>query len=213
MVIALLAEGMLLGLGAAAPIGPVNIEIARRTLGQSAKAGVALGCGAVTVDVAYAALTSLGLTSLAVPGWLVGTLALTGMVLLTYLGVMSWVGAVRAWRAPELSSQARAGHSHYLTGLLMTLFNPLTLAFWLTVVPARFASDTSGIQAHQRSLPILCAGVFIGTIAWVLLFVGLLAVVGQTRRRAWMIGADATGGAVLLAFAARLFWHWAAPNL
>src|SRR4051794_40882688 len=60
----LLSTGLLLGLGAAAPIGPVNVEIARRTLRFGRRAGFLLGCGAVTVDVAYAVVTSLALVPL-----------------------------------------------------------------------------------------------------------------------------------------------------
>src|SRR5688572_28080260 len=60
IVIALLWKGILLGLGAAAPIGPVNVEIARRSLRHGFRGGFLLGLGAVTVDVAYAVLASLG---------------------------------------------------------------------------------------------------------------------------------------------------------
>src|SRR6187551_2601489 len=59
------AKGVLLGLGAAVPIGPVNVQIARQALRNGFGAGFALGCGAVTVDVFYAALTSVGVERLA----------------------------------------------------------------------------------------------------------------------------------------------------
>src|SRR5215213_940832 len=56
------AAGILLGLGAAIPIGPVNVEIARRALRHGFWAGVALGLGAVTVDVFYAIVSTLSFT-------------------------------------------------------------------------------------------------------------------------------------------------------
>src|SRR5215211_3016441 len=54
----ILWKGITLGLGAAAPIGPVNVEIARRAIRGGFFAGFLLGLGAVTVDVTYVVLAS-----------------------------------------------------------------------------------------------------------------------------------------------------------
>ena len=56
MDLGLFARGVIFGLGAAVPIGPVNVEIARRTLRAGFRSGFFLGCGAVTIDVTYAIL-------------------------------------------------------------------------------------------------------------------------------------------------------------
>src|SRR5687768_12414337 len=56
--IGILWSGITLGLGAAAPIGPVNVEIARRAIRGGFWAGFMLGLGAVTVDVTYVVLAS-----------------------------------------------------------------------------------------------------------------------------------------------------------
>src|SRR6476620_1411581 len=97
--VSLFAKGLLLGIGAAAPIGPVNVEIARRTLKGGFRAGFALGCGAVTVDVTYAILSSVGVAQLVnQPAFYLAGQAL-GAILLTVLGVISWIGAIRAGRS------------------------------------------------------------------------------------------------------------------
>src|SRR5258708_21256991 len=86
----MLARGCLLGIGAAAPIGPVNVEIARRTLRSGFRAGFALGCGAVTVDVAYAVCVSLagpGLQSIQSHKVASAALGFAGGALLAYLGI------------------------------------------------------------------------------------------------------------------------------
>ncbi|MGA2501211.1 MAG: LysE family transporter [Tepidisphaeraceae bacterium] len=71
---AAIGKGIILGLGAAAPIGPVNVEIARRTLRGGFPAGFFLGLGAVTVDVSYAILVSLSIRPVLNMPWLVGSL-------------------------------------------------------------------------------------------------------------------------------------------
>src|SRR5438477_10135669 len=92
----ILFRGLALGLGAAVPIGPVNVEIARRTLRGGFFAGFALGCGAVTVDVTYAILSSLGFSLLLNRPIFYWPLSIGGIALLTYLGVMCWIGALRS---------------------------------------------------------------------------------------------------------------------
>src|SRR5436190_16583230 len=199
----LLARGIALGLGAAVPIGPVNVQIARRTLKGGFWQGFALGCGAVTADVTYAALTSLGLgRALSVPvvEW---AIRVGGVALLTYLGMLCLRGEREAWRSDPIGdgkAPARGTHgSAYLTGLAMTLFNPMTLAFWFVAVPALVGSVAENVA---RELPLVGAGVFIGTLAWVVCFSSALALAGRYRRNWWLAAADAAGGATLLVFAA-----------
>src|SRR5688500_18429255 len=80
-------KGMVLGLGAAAPIGPVNVEIARRSLRGGFGAGLLLGCGAVTIDVVYLALASAGMATLVVGRpRLMLAVGVVGAVVLGYLG-------------------------------------------------------------------------------------------------------------------------------
>src|SRR5439155_16821387 len=167
----LIAKGVALGLGAAVPIGPVNVQIARRALRGGFGAGFVLGCGAVTVDVTYAVLCSLGLGRAArLPGveW---SVRIAGTVLLTYLGVLCLRGERQAWRFDPIADNSiaprGAARSAYLTGLMLTFFNPMTLGFWFVAVPALVGSVADDL-AHD--LPWVCAGLFIGTIAWVVFF-------------------------------------------
>ena len=97
-------RGCLLGAGAAAPIGPVNVELARRILRKGFAAGFALGCGAVTVDVCYAALSSLSLRPMQQHPWFIKTLGIAGGVFLGYLGCISLRSGLRPGTADRLES-------------------------------------------------------------------------------------------------------------
>jgi L-lysine exporter family protein LysE/ArgO len=198
-------KGVLLGIGAAAPIGPVNIEIARRTMRGGFHRGFALGCGAVTVDVTYAVLSSLGLSQLLDRHGIAITLSIFGAALLTSLGVLSIRSARAVLKSDTIdlsSAPTPSVHGSYLTGVLMTLFNPMTLAFWLVAVPATLAPDSA-----VKSLPLTCVGVFIGTIAWVVTFCSILSRIGKRANRYWFATADLAGGVVLLIFAGIGVWH------
>ena len=217
-VTALFAKGVLLGLGAAVPIGPVNVQIARLALREGFLPAFALGCGAVTVDVAYVIVTSVGVERLTRTPAVEWTLRIGGILLLTHLGLLCLRGEREAWRADPVGAPAEAGAppaaQHvprdysagraYATGLLMTLLNPMTLAFWFVAVPALAGPVAGGATGDLPigNLPIVCSGVFAGTVAWVTFFAGLLAWAGRFRQNWWLAAADAAGGAALLVFAA-----------
>ena len=200
-------------MGAAAPIGPVNVEIARRTLRGGFLAGFALGCGAVSIDVTYALLSSLSLGRLMNRAAIRWPVTVGGIGLLLYLAFLCFRGAGRDLRTDPLTAAAVPVRSHragYLTGLLMTLLNPMTLAFWFLVVPGMAGSIP---KEAGNSLPMICIGVFIGTLGWVIGFAGLLGWLGRWGRGSWLAIADAIGGLVLFGFAAAQIWRALRPVL
>jgi L-lysine exporter family protein LysE/ArgO len=212
----LLRFGVVLGIGAAAPIGPVNVEIARRTLRGGFTAGFALGCGAVSVDVFYAILSSQGIKRFVDHAAFMKTLGYAGAAILVWLGAMSLRSAWRATKIDPIDEEPPraprvAARNAYLTGVLMMLLNPMTLAFWFVAVPGTLGPIT---EEPSRDLPMICAGVFVGTLAWVVVFTGLLALATRStrsrdrqRRHAWLALADAIGGFVLLGFALLALWR------
>lgn len=202
----MLWKGIFLGLGAAVPIGPVNVEIARRALRHGFRGGFFVGCGAVTVDMCYAVLASFSVRPFLDRPRILVALGIAGSLLLAYLGVNCLIGAFRApaHRLEEGNPGAKA-HWGYVTGLLMTSLNPMTLAFWFVVVPG-VAGQLSG--SPRRDLPLICGGVFLGAFSWVCFFSFLM---GSVRRAAGGMGgmrmADGAGGVMLLGFAAYAAYH------
>ena len=204
-ILAMIGKGVLLGLGAAAPIGPVNVEIARRSLRSGFRAGFLLGCGAVTVDVTYAILTSLGVRPLLGRPHAMATLGIAGAAVLVSLGVMCFVSAARQWRTATTNTDPdKPAERHYVTGLAMTSLNPMTLAFWCVVVPGMAGQWSAN---PVRDLPWVCVGVFFGAISWVVTFAGTMSWVGRRGKRATWLIADFAGGTMLLAFAAYALWR------
>src|SRR5690348_2386310 len=137
----------MLGIGAAAPIGPVNVEIARRALLRGFAAGFALGCGAVTIDVTYAVLSTFAFRAVLDYPRVLRFATIAGLVLLLYLGAGCLWAVVQHLRKDPLTRESEeklpltgSPAWAYGTGLLMTLLNPMTLLFWFTVVPATAGS-------------------------------------------------------------------------
>jgi L-lysine exporter family protein LysE/ArgO len=212
MTATLIGKGIALGIGAAAPIGPVNVEIARRTFRRGFAAGFLLGCGAVSVDVTYAVLSSLSLGKLMNMPPIHWAVTIGGVAFLLYLSFLCVRGAIRDWHADPFGT-ARAETSpggDYFTGLVMTFLNPMTLGFWFLAVPGALGSIT---KSPATDLPMICGGVFIGTIAWVVCFAGTLAWAGRWRKNWWLGVADVAGAFVLFCFAAFEVWRATKPAL
>jgi len=186
--------GILLGLGAAIPIGPVNMEIARRTLRFGFPYGTITGVGACLADLAYLVLLSLGILSLLQYPSALQWITVAGSLILAWFGF-------NAFRSPTmvLTNDAIATPSlwHYgFGGFFITLLNPYTILFWASV-----SSQISGISSTSHSIFWAGLGVIIGTFGWVLFLNSLLHFtrhfIGEKVTRAL----NYTGGMILLIFA------------
>lgn len=104
----LIGLGLVFGLGAAVPFGPVNAEIARRALKRGSIFGIALGTGAVVIDILYAACASFGIgIHLRDNRALHIALSVGGFILLTVLGLLTLRGALRAYRHRSVTKRER----------------------------------------------------------------------------------------------------------
>jgi L-lysine exporter family protein LysE/ArgO len=131
-VITSISEGFLLGLGAAIPLGPINILIMNNAL-KNYKAGVALGFGAMSADILYLSLILAGLLKfLHNPDFLKG-MGIIGSIFLLYLAY-----GIYKNRAKQTTMQTQKSYNKnilktYTQGFILTLLNPYTIAFWFSI--------------------------------------------------------------------------------
>src|SRR4051794_20490183 len=183
MGLAILWKGITLGLGVAAPIGPVNVEIARRAIRGGFVAGFLLGLGAVTVDVTYVVLASFSVRLFLDRPRIMLFMGVAGGAFLVLLGVECLRSVRKEWEEGH-EEAAEGGETqspqdgqikprrNYLTVLVMTALNPMTLAFWF------FAPKMTGVK-EAGEMPMLCAGVAVGTSSWVCFFAALMSAAGR----------------------------------
>ena len=210
MISSSLLVGMGLGYGAAVPIGPVNVEMARRTLKGGYAQGIWLGCGAVTVDVLYAVLVGIGFRSIPASKNVFTIIGLAGALLLFYLAYGCFRNAMnpRDLHLDDSSSSRR----NYLDGLMMTSLNPMTLMFWFVVVPSTVLNKAGAVVGGAKTdVPIACVGVFAAALSWVFFFSGIFAWIQKRHSNAqklqWIRFCDLAGGCLLLYFASRTIWR------
>ena len=160
----LLFTGLLLGWGAAAPIGPLNLEIIRRNLNFGFLSGLALAIGASSGDVTYLSLLS------------VGDLALLKHTLIqrmfSFIGacILGWFGYQALFKTPSENHSIhhppksyKSIWRHAVEGYLLVLVNPYTVLFWLSV-----SSQVALLGGTHKSALFLGCGVILGVFSWAL---------------------------------------------
>ncbi len=160
-------RGLAVGFAIAAPVGPVGLLCIQRTLQQGRRYGFASGLGAATADAFYGLVAALGLTMIA--GMLVAQqrwFSLAGGIFLLVLGARIFVSA-----PPDRSSAEVTGSlaGAYLTTLLFTLTNPVTILTFVTVFAGLGLAE---VERGYMAAALLVAGVFCGSTLWWFLLSG-----------------------------------------
>ena len=135
-------QGLLLGFSAAVPIGPVNVMIMSAAINSFGSA-FAIGLGAMSADVAYLLLLAFG-----VLGYLQGEIiekiiGAFGFCYLAYISYVIFKNADKPIRAQAQGVQANFT-KNYAKGLFVTLVNPCTVGFWLSVASFAKSFENAG---------------------------------------------------------------------
>ena len=150
--------GILLGFGVAIPIGPLNILIMNYSLSSFGR-GFALGMGAMSADILYFVLLSLGVLVVFDNPWIFKSIAIFGAIFLLY---MAWACYKNASKMLAKISNTERGESLlacYLKGLGLNSINPFIIGFWLSL---------SSVIASSANWMIAAFGVLLALFAWVL---------------------------------------------
>ena len=153
-------QGFLFGLGAAVPLGPINILIMNTAL-KSFKAAVSIGFGALCADLTYLLLILFGLVTFLNHPIVLDILGYFGSGFLIFIAYL-----LLKHRNDELKAHTRDVSKKnllkaYLGGYFLTLLNPYTIAFWLSV-----ASYTTTKDQNQF---IMIFGMIFAITLWITL--------------------------------------------
>ena len=157
-------KGMLIGVIASAPMGPVGVLCVQRTLNKGRWYGFVTGCGAALSDIIYAGVTGLGM-SLVVDFvddnqhrfylQIIGSLMLLAFGCYTY-------------RTDPTKNMHRSGHQkgtlmhNGLTAFLVTLSNPLIIFLFL----ALYAQFAFVISDHPFEMVVGFLSIVAGALLW-----------------------------------------------
>lgn len=233
--------GVGFGLAATMPPGPINTEIARRTLKFGWLPGLAFGLGSIAVEnllavgVTFVGLRGYGVDLSAYPR-VMPVLYFVGFIVLSAVGTIAFVNGYSAWQNPQKAVQQTAGQNleaihpspglpktqlasaprSFFAGIGMAIISPYTIAFWIIALPSA-THQTIDTKQHAA---LLLLGILAGTFGWIWGFATLLSWLKRFSSTWWIIWADLVGGVMLLVFAAfallklaqTLLRHGVVPN-
>ena len=161
--------GILLGLGVAIPIGPLNILIMNYSLSSFGR-GFALGMGAMSADILYFVLLSLGVLVVFDNPWIFKSIAIFGAIFLLYMAWTCYKNASKMLAKISCTERGESLLACYLKGLGLNSINPFIVGFWLSL---------SSVVVSSANWMIAALGVLLTLFAWVL---GLSIVTSLARR-------------------------------
>jgi threonine/homoserine/homoserine lactone efflux protein len=158
-------KGLLIGIIASAPMGPVGVLCVQRTLNKGRWYGFVTGCGAALSDMIYAGITGLGM-GLVVDFVSNDTnrfyLQIVGSVMLLFFGIYTY--RTDPTRKMRKSGQNKGTLTHNgITAFFVTLSNPLIIFLFM----ALYAQFAFGLQLDR---PIEMVIGFISIIGGALLW-------------------------------------------
>ena len=153
-------EGIMVGFAMAIPVGPIGILCIRKTLTEGRLRGLIIGLGAATADLLYSCIAAFGLTVIS------DTLQSQRVWIRIVGGVLLLLLGVKIYRAkpkdPKFNINGSGMVRSYLTTVLLTLTNPLTIFAFIAIFAALDLSK--GLSYFSATLLVL--GVFLGSTLW-----------------------------------------------
>jgi threonine/homoserine/homoserine lactone efflux protein len=120
--------GLIISFVASLPAGPVNLSIVHATLIHGRRSGLHIAFGALIVETLYAGLAVFGVHLIFSDEIFLKRVSLISIPVLIVLGLVS------LFKKDFLKRyETRNGKNDFLTGVSLTLSNPMLLLFWITV--------------------------------------------------------------------------------
>ncbi len=195
-------EGLLAGYGIAIPVGAIAILIIDVALRTGFKAGFWAGAGAASADLFYAILAALA--GQALTPWLSASAnvmrVVSGVVLLC-LGVYGlWRIRKTPAKAEPAAAAPRGYWAVYTQFLGLTLLNPLTVAYFASLI---LGGSGSGLSTFaDRAAFTIGAGA--ASLSWQTLLAGFGAFAGRNLSPRVSILLSVTGNLIIIGLGLRI---------
>lgn len=195
--IAMLLAAFVIGVVVAIPPGPVTIATGQRAIVSGFWPAFVFNLGSVTSDALYAFAVYFGLAALL-------TQSAPLRLALWVLGGawLCWLGLSAIRTRIDLMAEGAApfatGWNDYRAGLLITLFNPLTIVGWIALAGNFFTRWDNTWPPLETVGALAVAAMLVGAMAWVVvLALALSAARRWVSPRAVRIVSTASGVALI----------------
>ena len=160
----LVIKGLIVGILASAPMGPVGVLTIQRTLNKGRWYGMATGLGAAVSDIIYAAISLLGMSfvmDIIENPRNMFWFKVMGGILLMLFGIYTYMSNPTNNLRPTNPNKGSLWHNG-ITGFLVTFSNPLIILLFIALM-ARFEFV---VPEHYLEQGIGYIAIFGGALLW-----------------------------------------------
>lgn len=185
---------IVLGITLAAPIGPVSVEMIRRGLKHGFFSALAVRFGAaignlICLVISYYSISFLEKESFAVIG-----LSILSLLLLLH---RSYVCITTSIQSLEFNC-SKAKNNGVLTGLFLSVANPIAFIFWSGII--------SNSQSSFNSNIIFNLLIIVGVMIWGIIFSFFLSIGKNYLTQKSLLYINRLSGLIMLYYCIKFFW-------
>ena len=167
----MLFRGIRFGMLLQIAIGPMCVLVFNTASTQGLVSALVLTCAIALIDALYITLAGIGISRFLESAKAKKVMKILGGSVLVLFGLNMALGILDMSFLPSLSlAHVMPGYGIFLTGLLLTASNPLTIVFWGGV----FTTQISPENIQRRQLALFGAGCVLAT----LLFMSMVSLLG-----------------------------------
>lgn len=198
----LLLEGIVIGLLATIPLGPIGVICIQRTINKGRLSGFISGMGATVADTIYATIAGFSLA------FIINFIDAHRLIIEVFGGVIIIILGIRTFNNNPVTQLRRHKKrknklfEDFISTLLLTITNPLMIFYFLALFAAGNIVESSSIGYTF----ITIAGVFMGGVIWWYVLTTLVASFRHRFRlkHLWWINKIAGGIIIVLGVLALL---------
>jgi threonine/homoserine/homoserine lactone efflux protein len=205
----LIGSGIIMGLIAAVPIGPVNLICIRRSFAFGPLNGFVSGLGAALGDGIFAAITGLGLTWVAqlIEGYAT-IIELIGAAMLVVFGYRAFWAPVAPRETEDGSDKGNTSLARAMVSTFaLTVTNPATLLAF-TAMFAGLGGLAGGAGSYNDAAFVV-GGVVGGSAGWWLVLTSVIGLFHTRIDAAAMLLINRTSGVLVMLFGLAVLGHLA----
>ena len=185
---------ILLGITLAAPIGPVSVEMIRRGLKYGFLSAFVVRLGAAVGNLACLLISYYSISQLEEKHFAVTGLSILSLILLVH---RSYVCITTSIESLEFHCN-KAKNSGVLTGLFLSVANPIAFIFWSGIVSNSQNSFNSDLISNLL--------IIVGVLIWGVIFSLFLSVGKDYLTQKSLLYINRISGLIMLYYCIKFFW-------
>lgn len=190
-------KGIIVGLLASIPLGPVGVLCIQRTLNKGRMSGFLSGMGAASVDAIFALIAAMGLTFIInfIEQQRFFIQIIGGIVLIIMGLIVFYKNPVKQMRRQKRGKSTP--YQDFFSVFLLTLSNPVAVFLF---VAALASIDIVSVESPILSTLFVVSGVFLGALLWWVMLISFVDLFRKKFRLKQLWWINKIAGVLITAF-------------